>query len=319
MTTASASATRTAIVAERERRADGIVSLRLEPANGTIEPWEPGAHIDVEVADGTFRQYSLCGHPGDLGGYTIAVLREPDGRGGSEYLHTALPVGSTVRMRAPKNHFALETAEHYTFVAGGVGITPILPMIRQVQRQGHPWSLHYFGRSETTMAFRDLLTGYGPRVAFHLASDSPRFDLSNVIGRHPGLVYVCGPERLLQSVVDLAAEVGRSADIRSELFAAPEFDDKAPDDTQTFEVVLSGSGITVQVPPDRSVLDVVLEAGVDVLHDCQDGICGSCETAVLSGEPDHRDHILTERERAQNDCMMICVSRCNRGPLVLDL
>ena len=303
---------RRALVRGMRHEARGVLSLTLEPVDGAALPqWEPGAHIDVRVADGTTRQYSLCGSPTDTSQYRIAVLRESAGRGGSEFVHTTLRVGETVEIGGPRNHFALEPAPGYLFIAGGIGITPLLPMIEEVRAAGVPWRLTYFGSSRETMAFLPELSQSDDRVTIVARDESPTLALADVVsaaGPHD-LLYVCGPERLSEAARVEADRLGGSDRLRVELFAAPESasDDTVPRDA--FTVRLVESDLELTVPADRSILEVVLEAGVDVLHDCAEGICGSCETAVISGTPEHHDYVLTDREKAANDCMMICVSR----------
>jgi ferredoxin-NADP reductase len=298
--------------------ADGIVSLTLE-ATGSDEltAWAPGAHIDITVGDGTTRQYSLCGSP-SADHYQVAVLREEVGRGGSEYIHGALRVGHVVELGGPRNHFALEPAPEYVFVAGGIGITPLMPMIAELALTATPWHLYYYGRSRTTMAFLRELGEYGDSVTVIAKDEGTIVPAADVVAAaNPGsLAYVCGPIRLIDDVRVGASSAG--LEVRAELFAAPEAaDDAAP--AEGFTVRLTQSDLELVVPPDRSILDVVLEAGIDVLHDCAEGICGSCETAVTAGVPEHRDYVLTDREKADNNCMMICVSRTSCPVLELSL
>lgn len=302
--------------------AENVVSLRLETLDGVDLPeWQPGAHIDVQVADGSSRQYSLCGSPAEARSYRIAVLREPAGRGGTEYIHRTVRAGDILTINAPRNHFSLEAAKGYLFIAGGIGITPFLPMIAEVHRSGLPWRLSYYGRSRSSMAFLSELGLYGNAVSILPKDEGTMPTVPELLGdvSSDHLVYVCGPPRLADEVAAVMERSGRANQVRVELFAAPDRDDALPDDADTFTVRLAESGLDLTIPPDRSILDVVLEAGVDVLHDCEEGICGSCETAVVSGTPNHRDHVLTDRERQDGDCMMICVSRSSCPVLVLEL
>ena len=295
---------------------DGVVSLRLEPESGVVG-WAPGAHLDVSVGDGSTRQYSLCGDPSDRD-YRIAVLRAPDGRGGSEYLHRGLFVGERLRITGPRNHFALEAAPCVTLVAGGIGITPLLPMARQLDREGRDWRLFYYGRSRASMAFLDELAAFGDRVRLLPKDEGAPVPVAEALDSRPegGLVYVCGPERLLAG----ARAVVPADLLRTELFSAPEAEPVAAD-ADAFTVELRVSGLSVEVDSSRTVLEAVAAAGVAVTTDCEEGICGSCETRVLEGVPQHRDHVLTAQEKAANDCMMICVSRAAEGcsKLVLEL
>lgn len=308
---------RRALVRGMRQESEGVLSVHLEPLDGAPGHWDPGAHLDLVLPAGGTRQYSLCGRP-DERGYRIAVLHEPDGRGGSDWVHHALRVGDLVDVRGPRNRFALEEATDHLFVAGGIGITPLLPMIAELEAAGRSWSLAYAGRSRASMAFLDELAPYGDRVVLAPADEGARLDLPALLAdlAPDALVYVCGPHRLLAGIRDALAAIGADNRLRTELFAAP---DDAPASTDAFTVELRRSGLSVAVAPEQSILDAVGAAGVDVLSDCEEGICGSCETRVIDGEPDHRDHVLTLQEKARGDCMMICVSRSACPVLVLDL
>ncbi|KRE22978.1 PDR/VanB family oxidoreductase [Agromyces sp. Soil535] len=310
---------RPALVRGMRQESDGVLSVHLEPVEGAVEPWEPGAHLDVLLPAGGVRQYSLSGRPGQPG-YRIAVLHEPEGRGGSDWVHRVLRVGDLVDIRGPRNHFALEEAYAYLLIAGGIGITPLLPMIARLEDEGRPWSLAYAGRSRASMAFVDELATYGDRVTLVPGDEDGRLDADALVADLlPGaLVYVCGPRRLLAGVRAALAAIGAEDRLRAELFAAPD-DDGVASATDAFTVELRQSGLWLTVTPEQSILEAVSAAGVDVMSDCEEGICGSCETRVIEGEPEHRDHVLTPQEKAQNDCMLICVSRSACPLLVLDL
>ncbi|MGW1785186.1 PDR/VanB family oxidoreductase [Streptomyces sp. NPDC002143] len=308
------------VVVERSEAADGVAVLTLRHPDGEPLPqWQPGAHIDLLLADGLVRNYSLCGAPGDRTAWRIGVLRVPDGRGGSAHVHDKLHVGTQVRVRGPRNRFALRPARRYLFIVGGIGITPVLPMLAAVEAAGARWRLLYGGRSRSSMAFLDELAGYGDAVAVHPQDRHGLLDLDSYLGTPDPdtLIYCCGPEPLLAAVEERCREWPAEA-LQVERFQAKEQEQEASSGN-AFEVLLDRSGITVQVPPERSVLDAVREAGVAALSSCAEGICGTCETEVLDGEPDHRDSVLSAEERKSNEIMMICVSR-SRGPrLVLDL
>ncbi|MFJ2210750.1 PDR/VanB family oxidoreductase [Streptomyces sp. NPDC101062] len=308
------------VVAERVESADDVVSLVLRHPDGESLPeWQPGAHIDLLLDGGLVRHYSLCGDPGDRSSWRIGVLRVPEGRGGSAYVHGTLHAGTPVRVRGPRNNFALRPAGRYLFVAGGIGITPVLPMIAAAEAAGADWRLLYGGRSRSSMAFLDELAAYGDAVAVGPQDRHGLLDLDGHLGApDPGtLVYCCGPEPLLAAVEERCRAWPPGA-LRVERFQAKEQEETAADDG-AFEVLLSRSGHTLQVPPGKSVLETVRAAGVSVLSSCAEGICGTCETEVLEGEPDHRDSVLSAEERESGETMMICVSRA-RGPrLVLDL
>ncbi|MEU2621427.1 PDR/VanB family oxidoreductase [Streptomyces sp. NPDC007157] len=304
------------VVGARVSAADGVVSLTLRhPLGEELPRWEPGAHVDVVLGPGLEWQFSLCGDPGDRSGWRVAVLREPGGRGGSAFVHERLGVGDKVWVRGPRNHFRLEPAPRYRFVAGGIGITPILPMLAAAVAAGAEWTLLYGGRTRRSMAFTGELARYGgERVTVAPQDETGLLDLGPVLDDVPDgtLVYCCGPEPLLDAVEEhCPAGVLRVERFRPKARQAGEDGE--------FEVVLARSGRTLTVAPGVSVLDSVRAAGVEVLYSCTEGTCGTCETDVLEGDPDHRDSVLSEEERAAGETMLICVSRCRGERLVLDL
>lgn len=292
--------------------ADGVVALDLcSPDDQPLPPWTPGAHIDVHLPAGLVRQYSLCGDPADTARWRIAVRREETGRGGSRYVHDTLAQHDLIEVGTPRNHFPLEPAPRYLFLAGGIGITPILPMLAAAGAGGE---LHYAGRSRSSMPFLDELAD-DPRVTFHPEDDSGRIDLDTLIGQQPAgtRIYCCGPPGMLRAVEDTCARLpGRP--LHLERFAAAE---TGP--AEAFEVELARTGRTLRVPADRSILEVAEDAGVAILSSCRAGTCGTCETAVLAGAVDHRDTLLTPAEQAADDTMFPCVSRAAGSRLVLDL
>ncbi|MEU8343417.1 PDR/VanB family oxidoreductase [Spirillospora sp. NPDC048832] len=302
--------------------ADGVLSVTLVRPDGAALPrWSPGAHIDLVPGDGPTRQYSLCGDPADRHRWRIAVLRADASRGGSAYVHDSLRPGSLVRYDGPRNNFALAEAGSHLFVAGGIGITPILPMVHAVAAAGAPWRLLYGGRTRRSMAFLREFGRYGEHVVVRPQEEYGHLDLdaalaeareaAGTVGGPSGLaVYCCGPASLL------AAMEERVPDLRSERFEPRT--EPQPDEPGAFDVVLRRSGRTLHVPPDRSVLSVLEEAGVPIPSSCQEGICGSCETTVIEGEVEHFDYVLTQDERAAGNTMFPCVSRCRSPRLVLD-
>lgn len=308
-------------VAAKEVVAEQVVAVTLsDPAARMLPAWTPGAHVDLVLTDSLTRQYSLCGNPSDRRQWRIGVLRDPESRGGSAFVHEHLEAGSTVRVRGPRNHFPLISSPRYQFVAGGIGITPLLPMMAEATATGSEWNLLYGGRSRDSMAFLDRLAGYGDRVEVHPQDEHGMLDLDALLGEpvFDTLVYCCGPEGLL-SAVEAKCAGWPAESLHVERFAArPQGTDQSTANA-AFELVLRRSGITLEVPADKSVLEVIEDAGVSVLASCYEGICGTCETAVIGGLPDHRDSVLTESERAANDVMMICVSRCRGKCLTLDL
>ncbi|SFA97652.1 Ferredoxin-NADP reductase [Amycolatopsis marina] len=306
------------LVAAREQVADGVVRLTLRDPNGDPVPaWEPGAHIDLLLDEGLERQYSLCGDPADRTELRIAVLREPVGRGGSAKVHSELVPGSRVRIRGPRNNFALVDAKRYLFLAGGIGITPILPMLAAADAARADWRLVYGGRTRASMAFADELRAeFGDRVTVCPQDETGLLDLDALLDApDPATaVYCCGPEPLLAAVEQRCGSWPPGA-LHVERFAAVA--DNGP--RAGFEVELARSGKTLTVTSDRSILETVEDAGVQVLSSCREGTCGTCETDVVEGTPDHRDSLLTEQEREAGETMMICVSRAQCAKLVLDL
>ncbi|MEV6690500.1 PDR/VanB family oxidoreductase [Micromonospora sp. NPDC051196] len=306
------------VVTTREQVASEVVAITLgRPDGGDLPEWTPGAHIDLLLGPDLVRQYSLCGDPADRSVLRIAVQREPDGRGGSRRVHDRLTPGATVTVRGPRNNFALVAAPRYLFIAGGIGITPISPMVAAADAAGADWRLVYGGRSRATMAFADALREkYGDRVSLCPQDETGLLDLPGLLGRPEArLVYCCGPEALVKAVEQHCLgwppgclHVERFSPVHS------------ADGTDTaVEVELTLSGRTLTVPPGTPILQAVEEAGVQVLSSCREGTCGTCETTVLAGVPDHRDSLLTEEERAAGDTMMICVSRARTPRLVLEL
>ena len=314
---APATGLRALVVRERTAVADGVVTLDL--AGTDLPVWEPGAHVDLVLDNGLTRQYSLCGDPSDRSTYRVGVLREEAGGGGSRFIHDELRTGATVSVRAPRNHFRLEPSPHYVFVAGGIGITPILTMVAAAEAVGADWTLLYGGRHRASMAFLDELERHGDRVTVWPQDTHGLLDLDALLGepRTDTLVYACGPGPLLDAVEARCAGWPEGA-LHIERFAAAPL--PAPLRDEPFEVELARTGRVLTVPTDRSIVDVVESGtGTTILTSCSEGKCGTCETGVLEGTPDHRDVLLTQVERAACDRMMICVSRSCSPRLVLDL
>ncbi|WP_328468677.1 PDR/VanB family oxidoreductase [Actinoplanes sp. NBC_00393] len=311
--------TRTLRVIGKEPVADGVVALTLADPNGARLPdWTPGAHIDLILSNGLVRQYSLCGDRWDAHAYKIAVLRETGGRGGSAYIHDALDLGEAVDLGGPRNNFPLVPAERYLFIAGGIGITPLLPMIAQADLLGADWQLLYGGRREASLAFGQDLAGYADRVHLRPEDRHGLLDLPTFLaGWQPGTrVYCCGPAPLLAAVEQACAALPPHT-LRTERFVAATL--TTPARSTPFEIELARSKTVLTVPADSSVLDVLTAAGADVLSSCRQGVCGTCEITVLAGEPDHRDSVLDDTERAAGTCMFACVSRSRSDRLVVDL
>ena len=308
------------LVTARADEAQGVVVLTLErPDGGDLPAWTPGAHTDLLLGDGLVRQYSLCGDQADRRRWQVAVLLEPQSRGGSRFVHAALVPGATLRVRGPRNHFALAPAKRYLFVAGGIGITPILAMVAASEAEGAQWRLVYGGRTRASMAFRTELTQrYGERVDIRPQDETGLLDLAGLLSSADSetLIYCCGPEPLL-AAVEAACGHWPSGALHVERFSPKK--SAEPVWQESFEVELAESAMVLTVPPGRSVLEVIQEAGVSVLSSCTQGTCGTCETTVLDGVPEHRDSLLTADERAANDTMFICVSRSCSQRLVLEL
>jgi ferredoxin-NADP reductase len=306
-------------VAGKRQIADGVCELTLvDPHGRRLPDWTPGSHIDVVLPGGLVRQYSLCGDRRDAHSYTVAVLRERESRGGSAFIHDVLEEGDLVGTGGPRNNFRLAPAPHYLFVAGGIGITPILAMIRAAETMGVSWELLYGGRTRSSMAYLDGLEPLGPRVRVVPQDEEGLLDLRSAVSGAPGgtRVYCCGPAPLLESIADVCREALPGA-LRIERFVAEE--QRAPVRSTAFEVELASSGRRVTVEPEVPIVDALAETGVSVLSSCRQGICGTCETGVLAGEPDHRDSLLTDEERRRGDTMFVCVSRSCSDLLVLDL
>jgi ferredoxin-NADP reductase len=313
-------AVRSVTVLSRRQVSSGVTELILGPVGARELPaWTPGSHIDVQIRPGLVRQYSLCGDPGDRSRWRIAVLREPAGRGGSVALCDCVRAGDRLPVTGPRNHFRLHDAPRYLFIAGGIGITPILPMIAAAHAAGADWRLVYGGRSEASMAYRDEVASIEAGRVLEWPQDRRGLiDLDALLNKpKPGLlIYCCGPEPLLAAVEAKSAHWPHGT-LQVERFAPRPIVEAAAD--TSFEIELAESGEVLVVPPDQSILDTVDEAGVYVLSNCEEGTCGTCRTTVLEGVPDHRDSVLDDDERAANDTMMICVSRALSPRLVLDL
>ncbi|WP_405415867.1 PDR/VanB family oxidoreductase [Pseudonocardia alni] len=305
------------VVEKKELLADDVVLLTLrDPSGAELPEWTPGAHLDLVLTADLVRQYSLCGNPGERSVYRVAVLREPAGRGGSAHVHDVVAEGDTVLVRGPRNRFALVDAPGYVFVAGGIGITPLVPMIAAAHAAGADWRLVHGGRSRASMAFTELAGRHPDRVSLVPQDEAGLLDVAGILAAAAGRpVYCCGPEGLLAAVEAEGERLG--VPVHVERFSARPGALDGPD--EAFEVELSGSGTVVAVPADCSILDALEGAGIATLSSCREGTCGTCETGVLAGEPDHRDSLLTEEERASNEVMMLCVSRARSPRLVLEL
>lgn len=310
-------------VARRLQEAEDICSFELVPHEGDVLPaFSAGAHIDVHVAPGLIRQYSLSNDPSERHRYRIAVLREPASRGGSAGMHDRVQAGDVLCVSAPRNHFPLAAAPRSLLLAGGIGVTPILAMARALHAQGSPFEMHYCGRSATRMAFLDEIrsSGFSGHVALH-ADDVPaqKLDAQRVLAepREDTHLYVCGPAGFMDHVLETArGQAWPEAQLHREYFAG---NPTALATDGSFEVRLASTGLSCQVPAGQTVIEVLAAHGVEVPSSCEAGVCGTCLTRVLEGTPDHRDAFLTDAERAANDQFTPCCSRAISPILLLDL
>jgi cytochrome P450/ferredoxin-NADP reductase len=305
-----------------ESVADDVIALTLAHPDGTDLPaWRPGAHLELRLPSGRVRQYSLCSDP-DEPHYRVAVLREPAGRGGSTELHGLARAGTTVSIRSPRNRFPLVPADDYLLLAGGIGVTPILAMVRDLAGASSPYRVVYGGRRRSSMAFADELTTLaGDRLSLWPEDERGRPDLDATLAAvGPGTaIYCCGPSGMITAVQAACHRLGIENHLHIEHFAAGDEQAFDPAANTAFDVTLARTGTTLHVPADRRLIEVVRQARPDLTYDCEKGYCGACETRVLDGTPEHRDSLLTEAERVAGQSMMICVGRCRSDRLVLDL
>ncbi|MDJ0461441.1 PDR/VanB family oxidoreductase [Streptomyces sp. H27-C3] len=303
------------LVAARSEPAEGVVELRLEALDtGDLPAWQPGAHVDLVLPSGQVRQYSLCGDPADRSTYTLATRLVADGRGGSREVHEQIHEGTELEVRGPRNRFPLIPAPAYVFVAGGIGVTPVLPMLRAAEAAGAEWRLLYGGRTRASMPYLEEIEKLaGPGRALVVAEDEDGLpDLPGFLARAPqgAAVYCCGPEPLMVAVTACLPAGGT---LHLERFAPG----TPAGAGGAFELELRRSGRTLSVAPGTTVLAAVRAELPNVSYSCEQGFCGTCQQRVLEGEIDHRDELLTDAER--DDSMLICVSRARGERLVLDL
>lgn len=308
--------------------AEGIVSLELETLDKSkLPPYKPGAHIDVVLPNGLIRQYSLYKNDSapsrSPSRYSIAVLREQSGRGGSQYIHDELEIGSVLSVSQPRNLFELVDAKKSILLAGGIGVTPIMCMASQLARDGADFTMHYCCRSSDRMAFKAELStpDYGNKVLFHIDEEAaqPAFNAAEVFAQpdKDTHLYVCGPKGFMDFIISTAKKQGwADENIHFEYFSGVEM---TPDNAEGFQIKLANCGTILPVKDDETVLHVLREHGVEVPVSCEQGVCGTCVTRVLDGEPDHRDLFLTSAERDSNSVFTPCCSRSKSALLVLDL
>ena len=299
--------------------AQDVVALTLRDASGQALPaWQAGAHLELQLPSGKLRHYSMCGDLHDRFSYRVAVLKDEQGRGGSAEIHRDLRVGQILPASEPRNLFPLVPAKRYLFVAGGIGITPMLPMIQSVD--GHsPWQLFYAGRSASKMAFTEHLAKWPWQVSLWADDAQGIPDLNALLDQQSAdtAVYCCGPSGLIKALE--AACKARNLSFTCEHFGASEPIPKPAADAGSFEVVLKRSGKSVTVSPEQTILGEVKKIIPGITYSCEAGFCGACETRIVEGEAEHLDSLLDEADKAANRSMMICVSRARCSRLVLDL
>lgn len=298
--------------------APGVLSLQLSALDGgALPPFEPGAHIDVKLPDGTMRQYSLCGDPDDASHYRLGIRAVADGLS-SGFVHRKLRPGDVLTVSTPRNNFSLVDANRYIFVAGGIGITPLIPMMRKASAAKRPWTLLYCNRRLGDAPFLAEVGKLGGEISLHASDAGTRLNVAQRLGvaQHDTALYCCGPESLM-TAVEQATTAWPEGSIHFEWFTPRSR--RADETSGGFEIVCQQSGLTLTVPPDQSILAVLSEGGIEVPRSCEQGICGTCEVRVVSGEVDHRDSILSAAERDANQSMMTCVSRARGARLVLDI
>ncbi|MEJ2455782.1 MAG: PDR/VanB family oxidoreductase [Candidatus Thiodiazotropha sp.] len=313
------------IVTAKQREAEDIYTFELaRPDQLDLPAFDPGAHIDVHLPNGMVRQYSLCNHPAETNRYLIGVLKDPASRGGSFALHEQVFEGDRLQISEPRNLFPLaEKAKRSLLLAGGIGVTPILCMAQTLASAGEEFEMHYCARSRNRMAFMRQIaeSDFADHVYLHFDDEAPeqQFEADKVLANPaPGTnLYVCGPAGFLDHVLQRASAHGWPAEqVHREYFAASPADHT---DDAGFEIEIKSSGQVLVVPADRSALEVLEEAGIFIPVSCEEGVCGTCMTRVLKGEPEHRDLFMTEQERALNNQFTPCCSRAKSGRLVLDL
>lgn len=312
------------LVVDIVREADCVVSIVLEhPGGHPVPAWSPGDHVDIRIPDVGLRSYSLCGDPRDEKRYRIGVKLLTVSRGGSQFMHR-LSRGDLVEVGNPIGAFPLVLDRvRYVFVAGGIGITPILPMIRTVTDAGLPFKLYYLGSRRSDMPFLDEIVRLAPEAIIWAQEERrSRIPLARIVAAAlpDGALYCCGPDALMTELRDLTEKEPLVAFRMERFSASPKSSPVAcVDDGPTFDVICARSGVRASVQPGETILEVLEKAGVPVASSCREGFCGTCKTVVLSGRPDHRDDILVPAERRVGDCMYICVSRSLTSELELDI
>jgi ferredoxin-NADP reductase len=308
------------VVAKVAQESSNVLSLTLaDPAGGPLPQWHPGSHIDLVLTEDLVRPYSLCG-VASADTWRVGVLREAASRGGSTFVHDRIREGDRITVRGPRNNFPLVDAPSYLFVAGGIGITPMLAMLREVHARGAAWRFLYGGRTREGMAFVDEVLAHGDGVVIWPEDTHGFLPLQEELEALPpdAAVYCCGPEALIAAVETVCAALGRPAP-HVERFAPKNLDEAQVSGERAFTVVLNSSGERYEVPVGRTIIEVFEDHGIDTDFSCQEGVCGTCEKRVLAGTIDHRDSLLSDAEKAANEFMMICVSRGTSDEILLDM
>lgn len=307
-------------VAAITRETPEISRIELVPTGGELPPFTAGAHVDLHLPNGQVRSYSLMNAQDDAGRYVLGIALDRASRGGSRYVHERLAEGDTLTVSAPRNHFPLnESASRTVLFGGGIGVTPMLSMAARLQQLGRPWQLHYCSRSRAGAAFLADLAPYGANAITRFDDEHAGFlDFEGLmIGNADADFYCCGPQPMMAAFLAAAQARGIAKDrVHIEYFQPPE--ELAPP-AGGFEVVLARSGKRLAIPEGRSILEELQKLGIPAPSSCESGICGECQVTVLEGEPDHKDFVLSDAERASNKVMMICCSGSRTGRLVLDI
>jgi tetrachlorobenzoquinone reductase len=320
--TVSAPATLTVNVADVRAEARDVITLELRaPGGGPLPAFEPGAHLDLHLPNGLVRQYSLTNDWRERDRYVIGVGRVADSRGGSSFVHSSIRAGMQLTISVPRNNFALDPgAERFLFIAGGIGVTPIMAMIRWCVANAKPWRLIYAARSRQRAAFYEDLSALAKDCAqFHFDDECGQvLDVAQALSSwsEGERIYCCGPAPLMEAVKTLSEKLPQDT-VRFEWFSTPDSDE--PQESGAFTVKLERSGVELAVPENKSILEVLEEHGIEVPFSCREGLCGTCVTSVCAGEPDHRDYVLSDEERDSGKLITVCCSRSKSAVLTLDL
>jgi len=312
----------TVLVADVRAEAKDVITLELRAiAGGELPEFTPGSHLDVHLPNGLVRNYSLTNDWRERNRYVVGVGRAADSRGGSSYIHSSVRAGQQIKISAPRNNFPLDEASaSFLFIAGGIGVTPIMAMVRWCIANGKSWRLIYAARSRQRTAFYEELCELGrDRVHFHFDDEAGKvLDVAQAIAswKQGESIYCCGPAPLMEAVKALTENLPGGT-VRFEWFTVPESDE--PQESNSFTVRLKRSNIEFEVPEQKSILEVLEEHGYELPFSCREGLCGTCVTNVCSGEPDHRDYVLSDEERDSGKMMTICCSRSKSAVLTLDL